>query len=147
MSPVRVYRFHADNGGEFVNEHMENALARLGDPDYSHGLPRNPQCQGLVERANGTLKRKTVMKCMDKGYKNSLEVFEWVPVFLECIARENTAALPLYKGLTPFLCLHLRPKNGGLHDALSADDIAEMYTFMAEAQKNKAVTKHATAYH
>ena len=51
-------RWHADNGGEFKNYHIDAVREMLGSRcdekgillEYSHSMPGNPRCQGLVER-------------------------------------------------------------------------------------------------
>ena len=50
-------RWHCDNGGEFVNDYMHRAMEKL-HVHGSHGRPRHPQTQGLIERANYTIKTK-----------------------------------------------------------------------------------------
>ena len=52
--PVKTWR--SDNGGEFANEAYKNFLMKEGI-QQKFGAPYTPQSQGLVERANGTLKR------------------------------------------------------------------------------------------
>jgi transposase InsO family protein len=47
----------SDNGSEFVNAVLRRVHERL-DIDEQHGRPYRPQTQGLVERANRTLKEK-----------------------------------------------------------------------------------------
>ena len=76
---------------------------------------------------------------LDAGMSDSRDAFDWVPFFKEVLANENVAPLKVYNGLTPFLCFNLRPKRGGDHEPLSPSDIAEMYTFMAERQQERAV--------
>ena len=60
--------FHCDNGGEFINKAMDRAMEYLAGDDEklktTHGRPRNPQTQGLIERANSTVKTKVIKKAM-----------------------------------------------------------------------------------
>jgi len=43
----------------------------------SHGAPRNPRCQGLVERFNSTFKTGTLKRMLSAGYNASLKTFDW----------------------------------------------------------------------
>ena len=69
-------RFHCDNGSEFLNNAMKAALDYLDrDHEISSGKPRNPQTQGLIERANKTVKSKILKKvcpCTSWGLHISL---------------------------------------------------------------------------
>ncbi|OWZ10612.1 polyprotein [Phytophthora megakarya] len=50
----KVVAFHADGGGEFVSNGFKNLCADAGiTMQYTH--PDNPEENGIVERANGTL--------------------------------------------------------------------------------------------
>ncbi len=118
---------------------MDAALKKLGNVPNTHGLPRNPQWQGLVERANGTVKRKVLMRCMDAGYKEAGSTFDWVPHFEGVISNENVAPLKVYRGLTAFLCLRHRPRLAGDHEPLSVEDVGKMYEYMAQRQQDRAV--------
>lgn len=51
---IRVWK--SDNGGEFINDRYTTVLADNGIAQQT-GAPYTPQSQGLVERANGTVKR------------------------------------------------------------------------------------------
>jgi transposase InsO family protein len=57
-------RWHCDNGGEFINWAMTLVCEKLGVVQ-STSLPRNPQCQGLVEERNRVLKRKVEQKALE----------------------------------------------------------------------------------
>jgi transposase InsO family protein len=52
-----VQIFHSDNGGEFISKTMQAKIKEM-DATFIHGSPRHPQSQGVVERVNGTLKKK-----------------------------------------------------------------------------------------
>ena len=43
----------------------------------SHGAPRNPRCQGLVERFNSTFKTGILKRMLSAGYNVSLKTFDW----------------------------------------------------------------------
>lgn len=60
-------RWHADNGSEFKNKYVDSVRDQLSQNNeslqllpYTHSLPRNPACQGLVERGNRTVKSKLI---------------------------------------------------------------------------------------
>lgn len=82
-------RWHADNGGEFKNHHIDAVRELLAVNServdnmmlpYSHSMPRNPQCQGLVERGNRTLKTAISKQMTANGWKmDEHEVWNWVP--------------------------------------------------------------------
>jgi transposase InsO family protein len=86
-------RFHSDNGGELINWTMTPVCEKLGVKS-STSLPRNPQCQGLVEERNKTLKRKVEQKAMERGWKLSRSkkhTMEWMSIVHEIIRNENDA--------------------------------------------------------
>ena len=120
-------RWHADNGGEFKNHHIdavrELLAAGSGTYDgfvreeqepygrgektgsdntqfrmpYSHGLPRNPSCQGLVERANRSLKEGMHKRMMSDGYKPGEDlVYDWVPYMENAIHLHNRKNVQMY---------------------------------------------------
>lgn len=78
-------RWHADNGGEFRNcvlDDVREQLVKL-DPNneslpFSRSQPRHPECQGLVEKMNDTLKKKIFKALLDvhNKYLNFLHCFE-----------------------------------------------------------------------
>ena len=49
---------HSDNGGEFVGKVVEETLNLWPNIKIVHGRPRNPRCQGLVEKGNDILQIK-----------------------------------------------------------------------------------------
>lgn len=53
---TKLNKIHTDNGLEFVNQRLLDIIKSKGGTHVT-GVPNNPQCQGGVERANGTLKR------------------------------------------------------------------------------------------
>jgi transposase InsO family protein len=96
---VMPERWHADNGGEFINHHIDavrELLAVNSDNvdgmmlPYSHSMPRNPQCQGLVERGNRTIKT-TISKQMTRdGFKpEEHETWDWVPYLKREVGKLN----------------------------------------------------------
>ena len=49
---------HSDNGREFVNDIIHNLLSEWpGDTTIVNGMPRNPRCQGLIEKGNASLEK------------------------------------------------------------------------------------------
>ncbi|CAF1616670.1 unnamed protein product, partial [Didymodactylos carnosus] len=53
FGPCRL--LHSDNGREFVNKLVVDLKNLFPNMFIVHGLPRNPKCQGFVERANAVL--------------------------------------------------------------------------------------------
>ena len=65
-------RWHADNGGEFKNDHIDavrkmlsakahchDALKEFTMP-YSHGMPRNPQCQSFQPQSHDVTRARAL---------------------------------------------------------------------------------------
>jgi hypothetical protein len=102
-------RFHADNGGEFINPHIDAAFERLRNKQYTHGLPRHPQCQGLIERANRTVKTKILQKGQEEGMFEVHTEWDWTDTFAEVLQAENDA--PQKVPLDVSWCVQLRTNN------------------------------------
>ena len=127
-------RWHSDNGAEFINFVVEYARKELGIEGYSHGRPRHPQCQGLVERANGTCKRKILMKSAEEGLRNGGENWNWKQHLEQVLMQENDAPLKIYKGLTAFFCLRNRERDVVNYQPLNPEDMRELHEFMHACQ-------------
>ena len=138
-------RWHCDNGSEFINYIVEQARLLLGVGSITTGRPRHPQCQGLVERANGTCKRKILMKCAEEGLQNGDSLWNWEKHLEEVLMQENDAPLKLYKGLSAFFCLRLRPRDIVEMNAIRPEDIAKIHPFMHECQINQGKNVAGTA--
>ena len=132
-------RWHADNGGEFVNEHIdavrellasrnhtnvENMINRL---PYSHGLPYNPRCQGLVERMNQTLKKKIGKKMRQAGFQAGEDVdWDWEDLMKEAVHDINRSEIPLY-GTSPYVMRFGRAPEAVDHEGLSAPALKRLH--------------------
>lgn len=114
---VMPERWHADNGGEFINHHIDavrellavNSVNIVGMMlPYSHSMPRNPQCQGLVERGNRTIKT-TISKQMTRdGFKPGVhQKWEWRP-YLEREVGKLNRKVPASQ---PFVCCLFTTQN------------------------------------
>jgi len=100
-------RWHADNGGEFKNFYIDavrELLAVNGESKdglllpYSHSMPRNPQCQGLVERGNCTLKTSVVKQMAAHGYKvGEHTTWDWRPYMKRQVQHLNRKSVPMYR--------------------------------------------------
>ena len=107
----------------------------------SFGAPRNPRCQGLVERLNFTMKSGTMKRMLAAGYTATDLTFEWHRMLLQQVAMENRESIKTYGAVTPFLLLRGRPAefptavylDGATHDELRAK--------CAALQKEKAEKK------
>ena len=121
-----------------MNAAMAELVRDLGGLDESHGRPRHPQCQGLVENANKTFKRKLKQICMDNGFTDALQVFDWVPLLGPLLISENDAPIPLYGGVSAFVCLHGAPRSSSRCRRLSATAVQKLHTYMHECQETRA---------
>ena len=130
-------RWHCDNGSEFLNHIVEMARKALGIPSLSSGRPRHPQCQGLVERANGTCKRKILMKSSIEGLQNGDVVWNWKKHLEEVLMQENDAPLKVYKGLNAFFCLRNRQRDHINHRPINPEDMATLWKYMRECQEEQ----------
>ena len=126
-------RWHCDNGGEFVNDLMEALIEAFGNPRYSHSVPRNPRCQGLVEIANRCVKRKLTQLCMAEGYDTPGKPFAWTRHLQNVTVNENESPHGLYN-IPPFFVLRLKWP-GEPHCPYLGDAARErMYEAMASKQ-------------
>ena len=118
---------------------------KLNQTNYTHGRPRNPRCQGLVENANKTFKRKVKQKCITNGMTNRTGTeFPWYKHFLDVLEAENNKKIKMY-GFTPFMALRNRdPKNPTLHKIEGVKRQAMMDS-MQKAQHDIAAKKLSQA--
>ena len=130
-------RWHCDNGSEFCNHVMQKVIDELR-VGVTHGRPRHPQTQGLIEVTNKTVKKKTLKRCMDSGYTTAGQIFEWEPHYLRILEHENDAPLAIYQNLTPFECFFGRPRLAGDHVYRTAGHVERMHTYMHERQVARA---------
>ena len=127
-------RWHSDNGSEFLNYVVTHARKVLNIPQLTNGRPRHPQCQGLVERANGTCKRKVLMNCAAEGLKNGDSKWNWKKHLEDVLMNENDAPLKVYKGLNAFFCLRNRQRDIVTYNPLAPEDMTELHGFMRNCQ-------------
>jgi hypothetical protein len=130
-------RWHADNGTEFINQVVEMARKMLKIPDYTHGRPRNPQCQGLVERTNATFKHKILKMAQADGLVNGDDVWEWREYLNKVIAAENVAPLKVYGGLTPFFILRNRHPDMNECAPLRPEEVSELHEAIRKYQERQ----------
>ena len=139
-------RWHCDNGREFINSCVEKARFILKIGGHSTSQPYNPQCNGCVEKANGTCKRKIITISLVEGLQNGQIVWNWPRVLAVVIMNENAAPLKLYLGLCAFFCLRQRMPDIKSVGILNQDDTAKVHAFMIERQQlqaGKVLAKHA----
>ena len=146
-------RWHADNGGEFTSAHMDAArevlMQNVHDPirgeklTYSHGMPRNPRCQGLVERLNQTLKTRIHKQLMDQGYeykKNA--IWKWRPTLKKVVFELNRTHVKLY-GVSPHILLYGFAAEVPDHRPLRPEQHARLHLHCANMQRKAASKKGA----
>ena len=151
MGPIAAYlleifmdgnvpeRLHCDNGNEFVNQCVKEVNRLLNMSSYSQGKTRHPQTQGLIERANGTVKMKILKKCCDLGYTMPGQTFDWASKLLaEIIRLENDAPIKLYANVSAFIAMHGIPRLGGTVVRPSPTALETLYTKMHECQLARA---------
>ena len=148
-------RWHADNGGEFKNAHMEAARKLLSrnahNPDleknllrYSHGMPRNPRCQGLVERGNRTIKECVLKQMEEDGYDRAKHTtWEWVEMVRRKLKALNQSLIKPY-GVSPWIMMHGSAPSAPDHCQLSAADQTRLHTHAYRAQCRMAKTGETT---
>jgi hypothetical protein len=139
-------RWHCDNGREFINKCVEMARQILKIEGHSTSQPYNPQCNGCVERANGTCKRKILTMSLADGLQNGQLVWNWPRKLAIVITNENDAPLKLYMGLSAFFCLRHRMPDVRAVGVLNPDDTAKVHAFMIqrqELQAGKILAQHA----
>lgn len=140
-------RWHADNGREFKNQFIDTVRENLSLNDgdgllpYTHSLPRNPQCQGLVERGNRTVKVRLGKKYSEfvdqhPGAETTLQVL--TDLTTEVIDGVNTGPVKLYGNITPHLLQRGRPHLMSQFSHLPATMLERLYQECAEAQVKRA---------
>jgi len=139
-------RWHADNGGEFVNDYIDAARELLNKGSnlqdkllpYTHGMPRNPRCQGLVERMNRTVKEAILKACAELGYIPQVHgTWEWRPVAERVVASIVRKKVPMY-GVSPYLLVWGRCPDASDAVGLPADLLEQVRSGAHRAQTNKA---------
>ena len=139
-------RWHADNGGEFKNYHMDAVREKLGSRcdekgmllEYSHSMPRNPKCQGLVERANKTVKHGIHKQMVGDGYEPGVDrVWPFRPYLRLYLFEMNRKIVSLYS-FCPCVLMTGIPPEAPDHDPLSPEELRLVHERCAEAQKNQA---------
>jgi hypothetical protein len=133
-------QLHSDNGSEFVNQCVKEVLRLLNTRNFTHGKPRHPQTQGLIERSNATIKTKLMKKCMDAGYTAPGQEFDWASTILQQVTdNENDAGLKIYGGvLNAFTAFHSVPRAAGTVFIPTPAAVDEMHSFMHECQLARA---------
>jgi transposase InsO family protein len=92
----RVKRWHSDNGGEFVNDDYKEFFKKEGIHQTT-GAPYTPQSQGIVERANGRLKR-----LMGKTMRSiGVPIYLW-PAFLPGVVQAMNSVVHAVHGSSPY---------------------------------------------
>ena len=117
---------------------MEKARFILKVGGHSTSQPYNPQCNGCVEKANGTCKRKILTFALAQGLQNGQVEWNWVITLTVVIGNENNSPLKLYLGLTAFFCFRHRMPDVRSIGILNPADTAKVYQFMIERQELQA---------
>lgn len=137
-------RFHCDNGGEFKNHYMEALREQLGvgmDLEnkllpLSHGLPRNPRCQGLIERKNGTLKQSMLKDAAEQGYEDG-DTVDVAKLLDGAVIRVNRQIYKPY-GVSAYVMQFGCAPEAPDHERLTPADHERLYRWAAKQQENRA---------
>ena len=134
-------RFHSDNGGEFVNDLMVDLCDSLNTV-HSTSLPRNPQCQGLVEVRNKVIKTKISKRIAQEGnwHHKCGRPYEWTKYLDDIVAEENDNPVTMYEGITPYYIMFGRPRKAGDH-LPSNCDLSLLSEYLQERQVRHAQKK------
>lgn len=147
-------RWHADNGGEFKNYHIDavrELLAARGHAQntllaYTHGMPRNPQCQGLVERANRSLKSLMHKNMEHAGYDSTKDKeYEWVPFLHNAVRLHNRTAVKMYGRMCPSELMNGCPPEAPDHQSLDPSELARLHLHCALQMRKKAAKREGRA--
>jgi hypothetical protein len=144
-------RWHADNGGEFKNYHIDAARAMLAKNSctddhllpYSHSMPRNPQCQGLVERGNRTVKSTMYKQMESDGFvMNDYPSWEWVPYLIRVTRMLNRRQVKLY-GFSPIILMTGQPPEAPDHQSLTPGEVTRLHEHCAAAMARQGAKMEA----
>ena len=142
-------RWHADNGSEFKNKFMDAVRAKLSEIEkrdgngilpYTHSRPRNPQCQGLVERGNYTVKTrfdKLYLDYKEKHGEDNITQAVLEQLLQEVLGGLNDDEVKLYKA-SPKLLLRGRPGRMSNGPMLDPTELAKLHASCHLAQKRQA---------
>ena len=113
-----------------------------GNLDHSRSAPRNPRCNGLVERTNRTLKTHVFKKMDAAGFdKKKHTTWKWEEMVQAQLSQENNAKISMYgSGVTPFLLYRGRAQNA-TDCMLSAGDLRELHAHCAEKMRLRGEKK------
>lgn len=134
--PPRV--FQTDNGAEFTNKDLKTFLASFPACSLRHGRPHHPQTQGLVEQANGTVKRRLAAAISEQEQST---VVDWELEITRIQFSMNTA-ICTSTGESPFRVLYsLDPFSRG-YSSLSRE-VAESDPFDATVATRHSAVRSA----
>ena len=92
----KIVKWHTDNGGEFLGNEYENTIVQMGI-SHKYGAPQTPESQGVVERANGTIKR-----LMGKVLRELQVPLHCWPALLPGITQQLNAVVHSSTARTPY---------------------------------------------
>ena len=143
----KIVKWHTDNGGEFLGNEYEKTLVQMGI-SHKFGAPHTPESQGVVERANGTIKR-----LMGKVLRDlQLPLHCW-PALLPGVTQQLNAVVHASTARTPYDLVnypqHLRLPSiqmgalVGLLDPASGEPLEGYYCGATSPQVSVVVCKTA----
>ena len=147
----------ADNGPEFVNQHVINMMTRYGI-DYRHGQPYKPTTQGVIERANGVLKKRIAAMIQSDSFLNWFTALNDATYAINTTYHETIKDTPyrvVYGQNPPPLCVNKEEKefqvdNSNGHpqtppppnvslDSIPTDDVIDFDNVMRDAMNDGTV--------
>ena len=97
---------HSDNGKEFVNDIIDNHFSDWpGDTTIVNRRPRNPRCQGLVEKGNASLEKLLGAQLLEAAdLANGREMLPWTTWLPTIQCKLIHSISSLFSVLTCFVC-------------------------------------------
>ena len=101
----RVEKLHSDLGKEF-QANVSKHLFELWSVHKTYTTPYNPWLDGLLERANRTIKHLLEVYCEEQ-----IDVWD---EYIWCIMQTYSSTVQISTGCTPFMLMHSRCENPDL---------------------------------
>ena len=115
---------HSDNGKEFVNDIIDNHFSDWpGDTTIVNRRPRNPRCQGLVEKGNALEKLLGAQLLEAADLANGREMLPWTTWLPTIQCKLIHSISSLFSALTCFVC-YLDQLNTTVHATMKTNALS-----------------------